>query len=1030
VGDNFSEMGSWNPDTRGDDSDLNPELEGADRKGYLAALYVLDANKYMREPSGTFVWEQNKQRALERTAVWMRHYRNHPSIVMWIAGANFFNNAVDLDPRHLGRHGWASTDPQWQQLLMYAKDMFAEIKQLDCTRVYYSHEGSDTGDVHSGNCYLDFLPLQEREEWLSEWEKSGEMPISMTEFGTPVDCTFRRGHDGFTTNITSEPLLTEYAAIYFGNDAYDSEGSEYRHFLHDLFRGGILYDSTQDKFDSFANMHKIQALFRKRTGRSWRTAELPGGLRTWSWMQDELKEINSPTLAWIAGPPEAYTAKDHHFCSGQKFQKQVVLINDMRQPQRFTANWTATVGDKTVGAGELRGILEVSEIRKIPFEVSVPSMKADSRVQGQITLTASIGEAVHHDEFAFRVFGAVRPNSGQLAIVDPGGLAHKMLTSLGYTSQAWNGAAAPLVVIGRNGLDSSTVATQLECYVHAGGRALVLAQDPEWMTKALGWRVCPKVSRRVFPIANCQATEGIDAEDLCDWTGSSTLVEAYPKYERNYHRGNEGDQPYAGWHWGNRGGVTSVAIEKPHRSGWSPLLECEFDLAYVPLMQLDHGKGRLIVCTLDLEDHVELDPAARLTAKRVLDYARHAPLAPRVSKVRYVGGDSGEAWLERIGAAFQRSDTLDADTELLLVGPDATIDTTAVNSYLEKGGKAFFLPRAQADGWLGTRLTLTPAHFSGSLSVPDWPQTANLSASDLRWRTYLDSPAWILSDGAEIGANGLLGRKVIGKGVAIFCQVDPDWLLADEKTYFHYTRWRSTRAVAQLLSNLGASFPVDSRVFHPLDTWSLNLDGQWMMKPTLKLPPAASGTAAHSDPGVTPEARAMVGKIVSSDGWTSVTLPQMVPFLSDFDGEAVFRKEIELPREEAGKDMILALGGLADFDNTYFNGVEVGRTNVKTADWRRVSRSYVVPGKLVKAGRNIVSVRLFNCFGAGGFSGKPGLPMVPDGDRSGHDSTGPRIGLEMSLSPAAVAAQKLEWYCPDYRTDFPMGDNPYRFYRW
>src|SRR6185503_11436604 len=134
-------------------------------------------------------------------------------------------------------------------------------------------------------------------------------------------------------------------------------------------------------------------------------------------------------------------------------------------------------------------------------------------------------------------------------------------------------------------------------------------------------------------------------------------------------------------------------------------------------------------------------------------------------------------------------------------------------------------PCAQPNGWLGATLKLATPHFAGSLSVPAWPQAKGLSASDLRWRTYMDSPPWILNDGAEIGADGLLGRKTVGKGVAIFCQVDPDRFHADEQTYFHYTRWRSTRAVAQLLANLGASFPVDSRIFQPLDTWSVNLDG-------------------------------------------------------------------------------------------------------------------------------------------------------------------------------------------------------------
>jgi beta-galactosidase len=830
VGDNFAELGNWNPDTRGDDTDAGKELGQADRKGYLAAVYVLDANKYMMDPNKNLVWEQNRQRALERADVWIHYYRNHPSAVMWISGANFFNNSVDLDPRHLGRHGWAQGDQLWRQLMDDAKQMFAEIRKLDLTRVYYSHEGSDTGDVYSANCYLDLLPLQEREEWLSAWAESGEMPITMTEFGTPVDGTFRRGHEGYSgvhgDNVTSEPLLTEYATIYFGTGAYTSEGPEYRQFLHDLFRGGMLYGRSEGEFDRFADMLKIQDLYRTNTCKSWRTAGLPGGLRTWSWLQNELKEFNFPTLAWIAGPAGAYTAKNHHFSSGQKFQKQIVLINDTRQPQVFTANWIATAGGKTVGKGELRGTLAVSEIRKIPVEIAAPRVESGGKADGQIALNATIGGVAHDDAFAFRVFGAEPQRKGAMATIDPKGLAGKMMANLGFTPHAWNGATAPLVVVGRDALkDDPAVAVKLEPYVRGGGRVLIMAQDPGWITEALGWRVCPKVSRYVFPIPASPVAQGIDADDLRDWTGDSTLIEAYPKYEGDYLRGDEGSQPYAGWHWGNRGGVASGAIEKPHRSGWTPLLECEFDLAYTPLMELDYGQGRIIVCTLDLEDHVALDPAARLMAERVMDYALHAPLAPRVSKVVYVGGNAGAAWLDKIGVGYERSETLDTGAGLVLIGPEAKVDSGALDGYLAQGGKAFFLPRAK--GWPGAVLTPAAADFAGSLSVPGWPEAKGLNASDLRWRSYLDRPPLILSGGVEIGADGLLGRKVVGKGVAIFCQVDPDSFEADEKTYFRYTRWRATRAVAQLLANLGASFAVDRRIFDPRKT-VLNSDRMWV----------------------------------------------------------------------------------------------------------------------------------------------------------------------------------------------------------
>jgi len=1026
VGENFWEMGSSTIDTRGDTSDSERSLDDADRKGYLVAQYILNANKYMMDSRYRMVWDENRSRAMERAAVWMRRYRNHPSVVMWVAGFNFFNNAVDADPRHIGRRGWDQDDRRWQRYLAAGRDMFEGLKQLDPTRVYYSHAGACTGDVYTMNCYLDLLPLQEREDWLSEWAKSGEMPVSMVEFGTPMDCTFRRGHHGFTSNITSEPLLTEYAAIYFGRDAYTSEEPKYRQFLHDLFRSGMLYESSENRLDEYNNNLKIQQLYRVNTWRSWRTAGLSGGMRTWSWIQDALKEINGPTLAWIAGPANAYTAKDHHFRPAQKIEKQIVLLNDTRQAQDFTVTWTATVDDKEIDKDRMQGSLEVSETRFIPIRIVAPAVESGEKADGQITMTATIGETTHSDTFAFRIFGEEQSGKGRIAVIDPSGMTGKMLSDLGYATDSWNDES-PLVVIGRNALEQDpAIASKLEAWVRAGGRAVIFAQDPQWMTEALGWRVCPNVSRRVFPM-NCPISLGFDSDDLRDWTGNSTLIEAYPVYEGDYLRGNERQQPYAGWHWGNRGGVTSSAIEKPHRSGWRPLLECEFDMAYTPLMELDYGKGRLLVCTLDLEDHVGLDPAARRLAGRIIDYALNSPLSPQTGKVVYLGGAAGAAWLDKIGIVYQQSTAHGADAGLLLVGPDAVIDTVVLRTYLEKGGKVFFLPRSQADGWLKTTLKPAEADFAGSLSVPDWPEARGLSASDLRWRTYIDNPPWLLSAGADIGTDGLIGRLTIGKGVAIFCQVDPDRFDADEKTYFRYTRWRSIRAVAQLLANLGASFQADRRVFHPKNLWTVNLEGPWQVKITDMFSPADSEAAAHSDPGISTAAQKLVGINVSTEGWIEVTLPQMPAFFKDNDGEAVFRKEIDIPADKAATDMVLILGILNDFDTSYFNGVEVGHTDVKTGDWRQTPRKYVVPASLVKAGKNVIAVRLFNCYGDGGFAGSKALAP---GDQPGpQSSTGPRL-IPMSLSPGPEESESSVYYYPDYRTDFPMGDNPYRYYRW
>ncbi|MCR4412965.1 MAG: hypothetical protein NUV77_11150, partial [Thermoguttaceae bacterium] len=570
VGENYWEVG--NPSVGGFDADKG--LEDADRKGYLAGVYILNVGRYLKDSGDKASWEKNLQLALEQAALWIRHYRNHPSAVIWIAGHNCFLNACDQDPRYIGRRGWDENNPRWRQLLAASRDLFDGLKKIDPTRVYYSHAGACTGDVYTINCYLDLIPLQEREEWLSQWCQSGEMPVSMVEFGTPMDCTFRRGRHGFTSNITSEPLLTEFSAIYFGTGAYAAEEAKYRKYLHDLFRGGMLYGSSENRLDDYANMRKLQQLFRTNTWRSWRTAGLSGGLRTWSWIQDALRENNGPTLAWIAGPPAAYTAKDHHFRPGQKIEKQIVLINDTRQPQDFQATWTATVGGKEVGKATRRGSLAVSEIRFLPIQIVAPSAAAGAKIDGRITLAASIGQTTHHDSFTFRVFGEDAPGKADIAVIDPDGATTKMLASLGYTTRAWNGAPAALVVVGRNALKQApAIAAKLEPYVRGGGRAVICAQDPDWLARALGWRLSLHVSRRAFPM-NSPVTLGIDADDLRDWTGSSTLIDAYPEYlaginiqqkDRDqsgpqasptraksvgpgtYILGNERDQPYAGW---------------------------------------------------------------------------------------------------------------------------------------------------------------------------------------------------------------------------------------------------------------------------------------------------------------------------------------------------------------------------------------------------------------------------------------------------------------------------------------------------
>ena len=88
------------------------------------------------------------------------------------------------------------------------------------------------------------------------------------------------------------------------------------------------------------------------------------------------------------------------------------------------------------------------------------------------------------------------------------------------------------------------------------------------------------------------------------------------------------------------------------------------------------------------------------------------------------------------------------------------------------------------------------------------------------------------------------------------------------------------------------------------------------------------------------------------------------------NGVVWVRREVELPPEWAGREVILHTGGIDKTDITYFNGVEVGASGSGICDafWN-VPRTYRIPGELVKADRNVIAIRAFSYLFDGQFMG-------------------------------------------------------------
>jgi beta-galactosidase len=865
TGFNIAMLWPWDAEWRGTAHFREVWADRADRLGVPLVVGAGYMNRFIEGAGGRFQWDDPTQRLEfeKEVAREIRRYRNHPSILLYASSGNFFGHDQDQNPRYLGRRDWIA-DEVWKRRGRAGDEGVAVMTKYDATRPVMMHEGAYVGRVFGINTYLNMIPLQEREEWLTEWATRGEQPFMAVEFGTPLHASMMRGRGGFLSAIVSEPWLTEFAAIYFGRSAYENESTDYRRAIREKFIGGQRYRSWHNEalLDFSANMQAIQVLFDRNTWRSWRTTGITGGMVPWAdghgwestatdriaipygigrrgtfpgtvaraelyWHADEggwvqhpagraITENDGATLAWIAGGPSSVAEKTHSFRVGERIEKQIAILNDTRGDTRFSYRWDVWIRRAHLARGEGKGTIAPGTTRLFPVSVSASSSSSDrgrvGKLEGRVVLEATIGSVRHRDEFPFRVFPSrvedVTEDIGDLLLFDPAGKTGRLLKSLGYRTRTWRGEPARelLLVVGREALSGGwELPGDLEAFVRQGGRVLVFTQQPEWFRRVLGLRVARHVSRRVFPVSrNHPVLRGLDDVDLRDWAGAGTLVEPYATSDVER-------LPVYGWHWGNRGSVSSAPIEKPHLASWRPILEGEFDLAYSPLMELDYGRGRVILCTLDLEDREPIDPAAEQLTVQLIRYATgRGKSSGKAGKTLFIGSPAEREYLDSLGLVYEEAKGLRDDADLILVGRDVDVDDQRLRSYIGTGRTVLFLARENPRGPLGVTLKHV-AGFHGSLDVPDWEWTAGLSASDLRWRT--EGPAWVIAEGADIGADGLLAFTRIGRGLAVFSQIDPSMLEANTETFLRFTRWRSTRALVQVLANVGASFEADRFIF-------------------------------------------------------------------------------------------------------------------------------------------------------------------------------------------------------------------------
>jgi len=122
------------------------------------------------------------------------------------------------------------------------------------------------------------------------------------------------------------------------------------------------------------------------------------------------------------------------------------------------------------------------------------------------------------------------------------------------------------------------------------------------------------------------------------------------------------------------------------------------------------------------------------------------------------------------------------------------------------------------------------------------------------------------------------------------------------------------------------------------------------------------------DPGFPPNGVSWKEADVDLTQWRKMHVPEnwQIDGLQDYDGAIWFRLEVEVPPVWLGRDLTLNLGPIDDIDVTWFNGTLVGSEE----QWAH-PRSYNIPASLVKAGRNVIAIRVLDTGGPGGIWGAP-----------------------------------------------------------
>ncbi len=358
----------------------------------------------------------------EDAEIHVRQVQNHPSVVMYTCCHNSAGYAQDQNPEHIDGIYNPYPDPQDKEIRtdirgIQARKAVAIVQRFDTTRPIYQHSSGNLGQMYTLNCYLDFVPMQERSDWFGHWATQGIKPLLLVEYGEPYLMTWSNQR-GATANYPVQWFPMEWGAQFRGDAAYQVSESEPPYRAVEMGRDAPTPRDSE-------NMGGVQAAYIARTWPAYRTWGVslfnkwevytgwnprPGALNPtlkvdWDDLQKPgfsadfvmgsyegrprwdlcyqpsdwipnlvgkaLLRYNRPLLAYIAGKAARFTSRDHNFNAGETVEKQVIVINNSRRTVVCECAWSLELPKPLQGAA--RVVVDTGEQERVPVRWRCPA---------------------------------------------------------------------------------------------------------------------------------------------------------------------------------------------------------------------------------------------------------------------------------------------------------------------------------------------------------------------------------------------------------------------------------------------------------------------------------------------------------------------------------------------------------------------------------------------------------------------------------------------------------------------------------